>query len=432
MINSYQVIHETIIRDIIDIINDVKNFDQIEWINNRNNVGSIAKRANNLTLVFPVLCSTNININTAMIISKAIERKCSILLQILFSSIQLTDVDNLYDYLKLFHTNLNLKSGISLDDFINTVDGLANEGAIQVTDTEIFNSIKEDMRNINYTINTELNNTSINDYVIHKDIYNESNIICEAKSNDPVSDIIKDKMREREVNTKELDIQTKFFQAQLKQNDIQKINELVPTTMIVNFNTIKNGVNCNTNGIIGIKAKLYPINSMDIIDRIASKNKESNILFNFIKATTREISFLKDFLFALDKCKLDAINMARESNNAKMFKVLERRANTNKFLSLVKKNNASPITSLVISQEEVEYLKKYHNIDMDKSVITRTILEKYNLLDITIADEALEIARFLFDDGDGIYETLTFDSLEKEAKDSSYKKVVNLVSKINR
>ena len=69
---------------------------------------------------------------------------------------------------------------------------------------------------------------------------------------------------------------------------------------------------------------------------------------------------------------------------------------------------------------------------MEKSYITRTILESYNLMDIVIADESLEVARFLFDDGDGIFETMTFDSLEKEAKDSSYKKVINLMSKINR
>ena len=124
--------------------------------------------------------------------------------------------------------------------------------------------------------------------------------------------------------------------------------------------------------------------------------------------------------------------MAKKSDNSSMFKLLERRATKNKFSSLLKKNDASPITSLVLSQEEVEYLKKYHNTDMEKSYITRTILESYNLMDIVIADESLEVARFLFDDGDGIFETMTFDSLEKEAKDSSYKKVINLMSKINR
>ena len=67
-----------------------------------------------------------------------------------------------------------------------------------------------------------------------------------------------------------------------------------------------------------------------------------------------------------------------------------------------------------------------------EQAIRDTIMEAYNLMNITIADESLEIAKFLYDDGDGIFEALSFDGLEKESKDSSYKKIVNLMSKINR
>jgi hypothetical protein len=225
-----------------------------------------------------------------------------------------------------------------------------------------------------------------------------------------------------------------YFTKQLLPQDVAKANELMPTLVTVNFTTVdtNSGVKNTATGIIGVKAKLYPVDSMEIITRISSKYSTNNTLFNLVRASTREISFFKDFAFAIDKAKIDAINMAKKSDNSSMFKLLERRATKNKFSSLLKKNDASPITSLVLSQEEVEYLKKYHNTDMEKSYITRTILESYNLMDIVIADESLEVARFLFDDGDGIFETMTFDSLEKEAKDSSYKKVINLMSKINR
>ena len=184
------------------------------------------------------------------------------------------------------------------------------------------------------------------------------------------------------------------------------------------------------NGVVGIKCKMYPINSMDIIYRISSKYDDNNWLINLIKASTREISFLKDFLFAIDKAKLDAINMSKETNSAKMFRTLERRSSKNVLYTLLKKNNAAPITSLVISQEEIEYLKKYNNLDLEKVYNARVILEKFNLMDIVIVDEVLETAKFLFDDGDGVFETLTLDALEKEAKDSSYKKVVNLMGKL--
>lgn len=411
--NKCEMLHETIVRDVIDVINNVKQLDDVEWINRTGRVGSISRQASNLVLVFPVIVSNSINIQTASLIAKAIERKCVSLLQILFASVNITDEDNLYDFISQFHSNLN--AHLTLDDFIKFADGMAESGVIEIVDKDAYEAVKEDMRNINYYLDTSFNETSINDYVSKTNIYGESTIMLEARSNEPT---LKD--------------QTEYFKNQLLPQDVQKANELMPTTVAVNFTTYCDGIKNRSTGIIGVKAKLYPVDSMEIISRITSKYKDSNTLFNLIRASTREISFFKDLAFAIDKAKLDAVNMAKESNNAKLFKLLERRAAKNKFSALLKKNDASPITSLVISQEEVEYLKKYNNLDMEKSYVTRSILEAYNLMDIVIADESLEVAKFLFDDGDGIYDTLPFDALEKEAKDSSYKKVINLMSKINR
>ena len=454
--NNCKQLHETVVRDIVDIITSAKDFDQIKWINNKNNTGSIAKRASNLVLVFPVMVSNSLNIQTAMIVSKAIERKCCSLLQILFSSIQITNADNLQDYIKQFHTNLDLKDHMDLDEFFGVMDSLVDEEAI-IVDKDMYESIKEDMHNINFHLEGELNPHSINDYKVVNNAFGESSIMLErthtyqamgdnktisfsgnkvnlsgsttnnyyapsgggGRNDDPLHPGMRD--------------QNDYFTHQLLDNDIKKANELMPTTMIVNFISRDEGVNdvIRMSGVIGVKAKLYPVDSMDICNRMSSKVKDKNGLFNLVRASTREISFFKDLAFAIDKAKMDAMYMASDSNNAKMFKVLERRAAKNKFSRLIKKNDASPITSLVISQYEVDYLKQL-NIDMEKSFNARSILEGYNLMDIVVADESMEIAKFLFDDGDGVYEAITFDALEKQANDSTYKKVVNLVSKINR
>ena len=430
--NKCEQLHETVVRDIVDIITSAKDFDQIKWINNKNNTGSIAKRASNLVLVFPVIVSNSLNINTAMIISKAIERKCCSLLQILFSSMQISDADNLQDYVKQFHTNLDLKTGMDLDEFFGIMDDLVDEGAV-IVNKEMYEAIKEDMHNINYYLDTDFNPNSINDYKVVNNAFGEATVMLEAKKGNTTTNYYGDGARPSDPLHPNAKDQNDYFVHQLLDNDIKKANELMPTTMIVNFISRDEGVNdvIRMSGVIGVKAKMYPVDSMDICNRLASKVKDKNGLFNLVRASTREISFFKDLAFAIDKAKMDAIYMASDSNNAKMFKVLERRAAKNKFSRLIKKNDASPITSLVISQYEVDYMKQL-NIDMNKSYNARAILEGYNLMDIVVADESMEIARFLFDDGDGVYEALTFDALEKQANDNTYKKVVNLVSKINR
>ena len=483
MINDPRKIHETIVRDVYDIINDTKDFDNIEWMRTKNNTGSIARRAANLTLVFPVLVSTALSIDKAIIISKALERKCATLMQILFSSIQVTSAKDLGEYISQFHSNLNTKN-LDLGDFINAVDTLANEGAITITDRDVYDTVMEDMKNINYYIDIALTETSVNDFKVKKNMYGEQSVVLEKKitinpnnvslgtaavvSDNPLpspsqtrtagsanfttggsktrtlntikNNIINNDIRTKETVTNKTVVDANnsgkdaatIFKTQLTQAELNKANELVPTTMFVNFiSKSKDGdaITVN-NGVVGIKCKMYPINSMDIIYRISSKYDDNNWLINLIKASTREISFLKDFLFAIDKAKLDAINMSKETNSAKMFRTLERRSSKNVLYTLLKKNNAAPITSLVISQEEIEYLKKYNNLDLEKVYNARVILEKFNLMDIVIVDEVLETAKFLFDDGDGVFETLTLDALEKEAKDSSYKKVVNLMGKL--
>ena len=472
MNNNCKMLHETYIKDIIDVIGSVKDMDRIDWIR-RGSTGSLARRSSNLVLVFPVLISSQLSISTANIIAKAIERKCVSLLQILFSAINLTTAEDLYEYVAQFHHNLGGR--MTLDDFINAVDKLSESGNIDIIDRDLYNAVKEDMHNINYYLSEAFNPTSINDYKLRTDYFGNTNILCEADRNEGNRDASRYKGNHfwadsnphvyspgsNDYSAGGRDYRTTnhitvngaggslslpgmggdgggnsdfkdFYRNQLLPQDVQKANELMPTMVAVKFTSYNNnGLKHTQTGVIGVKAKLYPVDSMDIINRLSSKYKDKNGLFNLIRASTREISFFKDLAFAIDKAKLDAVSMSKESNNAKMFKLLERRAAKNRFSSLLKKNDASPITSLVISQGEVEYLQRYNNLDMEKSYVTRVILEAYNLMDIVIADESLEIARFLFDDGDGIYETLPFDALEKEAKDNTYKKVINLMSKVN-
>lgn len=419
-------LHETVVRDIVDVITSVKDFDEIDWLNQPSS-GSIAKRAANLTLVFPVIVTSNMSISTAILISKAIERKCVALLQILFSSVQLNNTDDLQDYIARFHKNLNLKQKMDLGDFMDLMHDLDEAGDITITDRDVYEAVREDMQNINNILSTDFNPVSINDYKSVPNVYGEASIMLEKNNNyQQYGDA------GTRANMASLKDNVDYYNKQLLPSDVKKANELMPTTMLVNFTTVKDTVKVNTTGIVGVKAKLYPVDAMELVARISSKTKERNGLFNLIRATTREISFFKDLAFAIDKAKVDAMYMAKDDNNSRMFKVLERRAAKNRFMKLIKKNDASAITSLVLSQDDVEYLKKYNDIDMEKSFNARTILESYNLMDIVVVDESLEIAKFMFDDGDGVYETLTFDSLEKESNGNDYKKVINLMSKINR
>ena len=266
-----QQLHETIVRDIVDVITSVKDFDQVEWLRKKNDVGSIARRASNLVLVFPVIVSNAITIQTATVISKAIERKCVSLLQILFSSVQLTDADNMRDYIKQFHTNLD--DHMTLDDFMNVMDDLSESGMITVTDRDAYDAVKEDMHNINYMLSNTYNPVSLNDYRYRKNIYGEASVIREARGGVAVVDTDKFTKAVKGLINKSVDKGIKsrsdemdkinsskkndvdYFRYQLLPQDVTKANELMPTTMLVNFTTVVDGVKNVTTGIVGVDRK---------------------------------------------------------------------------------------------------------------------------------------------------------------------------------
>lgn len=432
--NECQQLQRTIVRDIMAFCEDGTIKDVMDtihrgaefgsaWLNaNKRQNGSIASRASQLVLVFPVLVSTSLKMETAVLISKAIEKKCVSLLQLLFSAANLNDyhdTKDLYDYISKYHTNLDMKhnTSITLDDFINAIDTMTANHEMTVINKDIYNAVMAEMRAINNTAKDWFRESSVNDFSVKKTAFGETTVTLEDAGY----------LNDRRHDTSDV---TDFFKAQIIPSDVNKVNELVPTMMMVNFITTKDGNVINQTGIVGVKAKLYPVESMEIIGRLSSKYSDSHTLFNLIRCSTKEKSFFKDFAFALEKTKMDAINVAKGSVNSRLFKALERRADKNK-TRLLKSGRAEPITTLVVSQEEVEYLKKYSNMDLESMSAANVIFSGYNLMGIVIVDDSIEIAKFLYDDGSNSYETISFDALAKEDKNGDYKKIVNLMARMN-
>lgn len=443
-------LHETVIKDVIDLIADAKETaKEVNWITKKSkNYSSIAKVSDNLTLVFPVMVSRSLDIQNAAMISKAIERKCVSMLQMIFASTSITSAEDTQEYISKFHTNIKASDHLGVNDFLsfaNDIIATAESGEmITITDEYAFKLLKEDMKNLNYFIADTLAEHSINDYKVIPSV-NGPSVVLEAddKSDKHNNDNWNKEFDLRQASQKSkdrsYDIQNRknsqdTMRGQILDSDIKKANELLPTSMVINFVSTAGDTPIKVdNAVIGVKAKLYPVDSMDIVNRIASKHVDSNWLKQIIRASTREISFWKDLIFAVEKAKIDAVSSSRRGSSSKMWKVLERRATKQRISNWKNKvSTGYSITTLAMTQDEVEYLKKSNNINIENEKIARSIMEAYNLLCICIVDEAAETASFLFDTGDDMFETLSFNSLEREGNDGSYKKVINLMTKMSR
>ena len=404
---------------------------------------NIAKAASGLTAVFPVLVTEATSLETAVMISKSIERKAVALLQMLFAANQITNATGAQQYLKNFYSNLSGSldlSDIGVDDMIeisNKISEAVEDPEYGLAINEAMERVKEDTRTmIHKHLTGEINCASLNEFKITMNpltVQEASGVSYEYRYD---KDTNKKRLDRETVTTdsptyNDMKARYEILNKQIVRTDVQKANEAVPSMMIVNFVSMVNGEKVVNTAIIGVKAMLHYVPSESLVSRVVLKNSDNRGLFNFIRATTREISFFRDFLFAVDRAKIDAVSKSGKGSANKIWKLLELRANKAKMYKASGKNasDVSAITSVIISKAEIDLIRKYHRIDLSKPGTLMSIMRGYNLMCAAVVDEVLEKVDFLYDDGTTRFETLTFNSLEREDNNGTYKKVINLMTK---
>lgn len=389
-------IHETVVGDIIKLFDKFDGIDILKKTfgsnkgskDNRWTGSSIAKAASNLVLTFPVLVDESVSLNTAQILTRAIEGKALVMLQLLFSAISaqaLKDNDTAFDVIGRIHKNLNSDD---IEDYIQRMETMATNESYEALD-HLMKTIREE-------------NIAIDTYTFNESYPSPIDEDANAKT-------MKDNLKPSSGSS------------DIKDTDIKKVNNMMPSVLVLKLHNEKNDV--TTNVAVGVKAKIQYVPQDEVIYRISSKNKDKNMLFNFIRSTTREISFLKDFVFALDKAKLDAIKIQKSSNT--VWKILERRAVRNRVRTFNNDGGYGGIVSLVISADTLATLNKEYDFKASISEV-ENLISQYNLLAFFVADDVNERATYLFDDASRQFTTVSYTALEKtDSKD--YKKIINLL-----
>ena len=436
---------------------------------------NIAKSAAALTATFPVIVTEATQLEHAIMVSKAIERKAVEMLRMLFAANQITNVTGAQAYLNRFHQNMDYGtdlSDMSVDDIIEysnkiheselpgydyEVEALteqAKQAVIEDTKSNLLHTldnIKPTISIKEFRVRGSLNEADVwwNNPELEPNIPRVTNILQELQispnsrvstqyDGDPAS-VFTDKRVTIQQDDPNAPESIKYAYETLNKGviptDIKKANEAVPSMVVINFvSTIPGGQNITSVAVVGVKAVLHYVSSEDMINRVVLKKSDNNTLLNFIRATTREISFFNDFLFATKRAKIDAVAKSGRGSNSKIWKVLEIRADRAKLNRAAGKKNTdcAAISTIVISRAEVDLIKKEHRIDLMKPGQFVSIMRGYNLMCGVIVDDVAERVDFMWDDGTKNFETLSFSALEREDSNGSLKKVINIMANNRR
>ena len=460
-----------ILKDLITDVLDVADNSEIgKFISKKNpSIKSITRANKDLTMTFPVMVSNTVDPASAQLVSRALERKFVTLTQMLLSAISITSSKDAIDHLKNVHSNLDLSSLFDVDDYLaisqeataHHIFDAAEIKAVYETfrqerlhakplshlheflSKDVTDAIARQPRVAGNIANRKFNDLSDEDKAIAMNYYG-SDTVTRNKALEKQNKSLTQQLKDIERANSKLSNSNSNLQSRLddirnnsraglvklgKDQDYKKANELQPTLLQIQFiSTNDNNDPITVDAYVGIKTKIYCVDSADIANHIVSKRSYNFSLYNLIKATSGEIEFWRDFVFAIKKAKIDAVSNTNRGSSSKLWKVLERRAlasKINRFMSA--RNDATAITTLMMSAYDVEMLRKMEDIDISDSRVARKLMDDYNLVGIVIVDDSTESAKIIFDTGDDEYEPYTFKTLKRDDK-MDYKQMIQLLA----
>lgn len=458
-----------VLKDIVDVIKQADVGDMMEDKLKNANKTSISKMASDGILQFPVLVSRSLDIDTLQIITKALERNYANFVQItmgLNSTMEINKTKNASEYIKRFHQN----SATSLTD--NIIDSLESYNVYEDDNVIVMASVYEGSTARNVQINKDylvdlfesLRTDILNDKYIPKNenLYNFTNKNLSAKYNgmavgvteaknpsieekkleyqkqkDAIDFDYKKQHDSQKMKMDELKHMSRYRDAtlipsdSLKDNDVKKSNELVPTTLHIRVKqTNENHEDVGIiDFIIGVKATMHPIKSAEMISNMVSACKNNNKVFNFIRWTTGEISFFKDFLFNISTVKHDIAS--KSLGSSPWWLALKRRKSLAKVKDVtIFAKKLLPNATIVLSIDEVNRIKSEFGYDIMSPIFVNKIMQEYFLLGLVVVDNSSQIAHFMFD-GRNDFDSVSFSGLEKE-NSASERKFKEMLKAVNR
>ena len=230
-----KTIHESIIRDIIDLANIADGDDMTMNPFSNKVYKSVAAATDKLTLIFPVFCSNNISIENSVMVSKAIERKCVTMMQMLFSAMQISDAKNAIDYISKFHGNLDASlddvANLTVDDYVDMINKYASTQEHAVfNDAKAWQQLSESVKNFNYTLPEDINENSLNNYRVD---HMGNSINISIIKEDAVSDLKKEIENQRKLAKRVAKTNKKFNKTNSK--NLNEIKQNVYLIFIIRY-----------------------------------------------------------------------------------------------------------------------------------------------------------------------------------------------------
>ena len=198
--------------------------------------------------------------------------------------------------------------------------------------------------------------------------------------------------------------------------DVKKANDAMPmfAKASINFVIDDTGETLQRDLLIGIKAYIHLAPAADLINDIYNCIINKRKFLRFVKFVTGEERSLTDLLFGIRELKTDALSNRTESGKWRSAFRSRRRWAKISVPKLMKEY--TPNGTLVITMNEVNYLKDHYGIDIMRPDHVRMLMDADFLLGFVVIDQANEMVHVTYDGHGYGFQQYTYAMLERSAE----------------
>lgn len=392
---------------------------------------SIARGANDATIQFPCLVSRSCPIDMANSCMRLLDRTYAEFVKIYFSMNNTIDISvdpTPAHYLRKYHQNLSLESKDSpiKDDTEVYVSEDKNVCVTYEPTLKGYFGIKEENARQLKPVLSQYDLKPFPGMALEAPYRGDDDLVRLPKNTQEtlLANALAKSQKEDEASIRNrmstaASIGKNVNAPKLTDSDAQKANDMMPYGVEIRLMAINGDqefVNYMT-FIVGVKAVLHPIDSDDMTTNIIRTLTNSSNVFNFVRWTTGEISFFKDFLFNVKNIRDDV--RGRSNSGNPYFSALRRAKNAGVSISNLGVHKMIPNATVIITDSECEYLKS-RGYDLSNPKIAKILINKLFLMTFVILDEASRTISILYDGSDD-FQVYSIESLEKDVAMSSSK-----------
>ena len=198
--------------------------------------------------------------------------------------------------------------------------------------------------------------------------------------------------------------------------DMKKANDAIPmfAKATISFVIDDTGEVMNRDILIGIKAYLHIAPAAELVTDIYNCIINKRKFLRFVKFITGEERSLSDLLFGINELKTDALSNKSESGRWRSAFRSRRRWSKISIPKLMKEY--TPNGTLVITMNEVNYLKDQYGIDIMRPDHVKMLMDADFLLGFVVIDQANEMVYVTYDGHGYGFQQYTYNMLERAAE----------------